>query len=139
MRIIFDLDGVLYDSLPIILRVNNRIMSKFNYPNINKSDYVKILEMSLKFLEELPEPKDRLEFSSQINEVRSMMIYSANSYNMWFNNLSILNKLTEEQFKKIRGFWIEVTKKFLEFDIKITSEVEIPTQPETQNTGGMFV
>jgi phosphoglycolate phosphatase-like HAD superfamily hydrolase len=39
MKIAFDLDGTLYDTLPVFFKVNNLVRKKFNYPNITLSTY----------------------------------------------------------------------------------------------------
>ena len=44
MRIAFDLDGTLYDSLPIFVEINNKILKELGYSSITKEDYIRHIQ-----------------------------------------------------------------------------------------------
>jgi phosphoglycolate phosphatase-like HAD superfamily hydrolase len=44
MRIVFDLDGTLYDSMSSLLKVNNEILKGFGYPKVSREEYIKNMD-----------------------------------------------------------------------------------------------
>ena len=65
-------------------------------------------------------PKDRLDCTASIAKCNHAMTASVMGLSEWLKNSNIMNEFTEEEMNNMHDEFVEITSKFLTFDIKWT-------------------